>query len=259
MLLVNGGIYTDTDTRLVRPPSQWGHGQRLWKGGEGWMDATQRSRVSNGESIDDVLGRPSIVVGIEADVGVRDDWHKWYPRPLQFCQWTMAAAPNHPITLSAVLRVLHASATANEWARVRWSWIKGLRSTGEWDKANDFFKSNVLSTPSDGGPVGVMDWTGPGVWTDSVLSYLSVNYGVKWTDLREIRHPLRIGDVVILPVTGFSPGVGQFGAGEPEGGWFLKRLSAGCCSPTDTVSQTTKPWCITCSVGAGSTRAKKAV
>lgn len=44
-----------------------------------------------------------------------------------------------------------------------------------------------------------------------------------WTDLKNLREPLRIGDVVILPgrfkwwhrlttVTGFSPGVGNFGA-----------------------------------------------
>lgn len=33
-----------------------------------------------------------------------------------------------------------------------------------------------------------------------------------WTDLKGLREPLRVGDVVILPVTGFSPGVGNFGS-----------------------------------------------
>jgi alpha 1,6-mannosyltransferase len=33
-----------------------------------------------------------------------------------------------------------------------------------------------------------------------------------WVDLKDIREPLRVGDVVILPVTGFSPGVGNFGS-----------------------------------------------
>jgi alpha 1,6-mannosyltransferase len=45
-----------------------------------------------------------------------------------------------------------------------------------------------------------------------VSSYLRVKYGLLWTDLKDIREPLRIGDVVVLPVTGFSPGVGNFGA-----------------------------------------------
>ena len=43
-------------------------------------------------------------------------------------------------------------------------------------------------------------------------SYLRVKYGLLWTDLKDIREPLRVGEVVILPVTGFSPGVGNFGS-----------------------------------------------
>lgn len=58
----------------------------------------------------------------------------------------------------------------------------------------------------------MMEWTGPGVWTDAVLRYLRVKYGVKWKDLTRLAKPLRIGEVVVLPVTGFSPGVGNFGA-----------------------------------------------
>ena len=61
--------------------------------------------------------------------------------------------------------------------------------------------------------------------------YLRVRYGMVWTDLRNLKRPMRVGDIVILPgernvrrtrsistpddssvVTGFSPGVGNFGA-----------------------------------------------
>ena len=59
-----------------------------------------------------------------------------------------------------------------------------------------------------------------------IYSYLNVRYGLVWTDLKDLEVPLRVGDVVILPgelitiqssrhllsVTGFSPGVGNFGA-----------------------------------------------
>lgn len=42
--------------------------------------------------------------------------------------------------------------------------------------------------------------------------YLNARYDLTWVDLRSLRAPLRVGDVVVLPVTGFSPGVNQFGA-----------------------------------------------
>jgi mannosyltransferase OCH1-like enzyme len=37
-----------------------------------------------------------LIVGIEADPD-RDDWHDWYSRRLQFCQWTLVSKPGHPI------------------------------------------------------------------------------------------------------------------------------------------------------------------
>lgn len=59
-------------------------------------------------------------------------------------------------------------------------------------------KLALLSRPSS------MDHTGPGVWTDAVLSYLLVRYGVSWQDLRGLSKPLRIGEVLVLPITGES-------------------------------------------------------
>jgi hypothetical protein len=53
--------------------------------------------------------------------------------------------------------------------------------------------------------------------------YLRVKFGVRWTDLKDLQEPLRIGEVLILPVTGFSPGVGLFGAKSPFGGFILAR------------------------------------
>jgi alpha 1,6-mannosyltransferase len=39
---------------------------------------------------------------------------------------------------------------------------------------------------------------------------LLARYNVTWHRLRALDHPLRIGDVLILPITAFSPG------GEPD-------------------------------------------
>ena len=36
---------------------------------------------------------------------------------------------------------------------------------------------------------------------DLTRSYLKAKYNVNWTQLRNIRHPVRVGDVVILPGT----------------------------------------------------------
>ncbi|WVQ95719.1 hypothetical protein IAU59_002818 [Kwoniella sp. CBS 9459] len=212
LLLVEGGIYTDTDTQLVKSPSVWGTGPKLYKDGIGWLTDDQKKRIEEGEKVDDVLGKASVVVGVEADVGDREDWNDWWPRPIQIVQWTLASAPSHPIALNALLRITHATATAVDWAHTNAKSVKILKDQGRYDDAKRLAEVTVLNEPSHGGPLGVMSWTGPGVWTDAVLSYLRVKYGVLWTDLRGLREPLRVGDVVILPVTGFSPGVGNFGA-----------------------------------------------
>jgi alpha 1,6-mannosyltransferase len=56
--------------------------------------------------------------------------------------------------------------------------------------------------------------------------YLRVKFGLRWTDLKDLQEPLRIGEVLILPVTGFSPGVGLFGAKSPFGECCSQTLSA---------------------------------
>lgn len=127
----------------------------------------------------------------------------------------MASAPFHPIALSAIQRVAHRTARAATWARDRWANLTQPNADGQVELGPELQDVTVLSEPKDGGPLGVVDWTGPGVWTDAVLAYLKQRYGMRWTELRGIKEPLRVGEVVVLPVTGFSPGVQQFGAEEP--------------------------------------------
>lgn len=56
-----------------------------------------------------------------------------------------------------------------DWAHTHAKEIKRLDDLGEYDKATELLKVDVLTVPKHGGPVGVMDWTGPGVWADAVL------------------------------------------------------------------------------------------
>jgi len=82
LLYLEGGIYSDTDTTLLKPPGRWGDGPRLWRDGAGWLEPGQLDRLAAGENINDIIGPPSIIVGIEADVGSREDWNDWWPRPV---------------------------------------------------------------------------------------------------------------------------------------------------------------------------------
>lgn len=91
LLAMHGGIYTDTDTILLKPPSRWTQGAHLWKDGEGWLSPADMARIAavsdageseRGAVEREVLGPVGAVVGIEADVGDREDWADWWPRPV---------------------------------------------------------------------------------------------------------------------------------------------------------------------------------
>jgi alpha 1,6-mannosyltransferase len=135
-----------------------------------------------------------LVVGIEADPD-REDWAKWYSRRIQFCQWTMQAKPGHP-----VLQDIVATITEDTLA---------MKSAGQ-------LRQGHLPTTKS-----VVEYTGPAVWTDAIFRYLN-NPGyfdfsaratnVSYDDFFGITEQKKIGDVVVLPITSFSPGVGQMGA-----------------------------------------------
>ncbi|KAI6712987.1 hypothetical protein JHW43_004456 [Diplocarpon mali] len=155
-----------------------------------------------------------LVVGIEADPD-RDDWAEWYSRRIQFCQWTIQSKPGHP-----VLRNIVANITEETIRKQKLGTLKGLKD----DK--------------------VIEYTGPGVWTDTIFDFLNdkkyfdmraSHENITWKDFTGMTAAKTIGDVVVLPITSFSPGVGQMGAEdyehpmafvkhEFEGSWKPERL-----------------------------------
>jgi alpha 1,6-mannosyltransferase len=132
-----------------------------------------------------------LVIGIEADPD-RPDWQDWYSRRIQFCQWTIQAKPGHPVLVDVVASI------AEETLR--------LQRAG---KLND-------------SKLKVIEFTGPAVWTDAIFDYFNnpayfdVDAGknVTWRDFTGMTAAKIVGDVVVLPITSFSPGVNQMGAGE---------------------------------------------
>lgn len=133
-----------------------------------------------------------LVIGIEADPD-RPDWQQWYSRRIQFCQWTIQAKPGHPVLADVVAKI-----------------------TGETLRRKE---AGTL----DAAGKSVIEFTGPALWTDKVFEYFndedhfdlgsgSGNISwVKFTGMTEIK---QVGDVIVLPITSFSPGVGQMNAGE---------------------------------------------
>ncbi|KAG8886432.1 membrane-bound alpha-1,6- mannosyltransferase Initiation-specific [Tulasnella sp. 332] len=210
LLLVQGGVYTDVDTSCLKPIVNWGASATLWHEGRGWLVPTRRGQTL--ESMIKSLGPPSVVVGVEADVGGRADWNEWYARPVQIIQWTLGSTPSHPILLDCLSRIANTTQRISTWSAERDAKVAQLRAEGSIQAAEKIANARSWVDPKFGGHASVMEWTGPGVFTDSVFRYLSARYNFTWPEVQNLRTPLRVGDVVVLPVTGFSPGVDQFGA-----------------------------------------------
>lgn len=133
-----------------------------------------------------------LIVGIEADPD-REDWAQWYARRIQFCQWTIHSKPGHP-----VLREIVAKITEETLRR---------KHTGTLDLPNTKERGSQI-----------MDWTGPGIWTDSVFGYFNdklksgLFYPVTWQNFSALTEPYKVSDTLVLPITSFSPGVDTMGA-----------------------------------------------
>lgn len=170
ILLARGGVYSDIDTAALKSAVEW------------VPESVPRSTIG-------------LVIGIEADPD-RPDWHDWYSRRIQFCQWTIQSKAGHPVLRDIVARI-----TAETLRKKR----SGLL-TGFLDK-------------------NVVEFTGPAIWTDTIFDYFndqryfdtSTSKGaIDWQNFTGMVAPKKVGDVIVLPITSFSPGVQQMGAGEVD-------------------------------------------
>ncbi|ANB11907.1 Hoc1p [Sugiyamaella lignohabitans] len=155
-----------------------------------------------------------LIIGIEADPD-RPDWDEWYARRIQFCQWTIQSKPGHPVLREIVAKITETTLQKK--------------------------KENRLQLPStkDRGSE-VMDWTGPGVWTDSVFGYFNdpvksgLYYPVTWSNFTGMDQPKAVSDVLVLPITSFSPGIETMGAGgDNDPLAFVKHHFEGSWKPED--------------------------
>jgi alpha 1,6-mannosyltransferase len=137
-----------------------------------------------------------LIVGIEADPD-RPDWDQWYSRRIQFCQWTIQAKPGHPVLRSIVAKI------TQETLRMK---KLGKLSLDRMDKS-------------------IVEFTGPAVWTDTIFEYFNdpqyfnIRDGgkkISWQYFTGMEKGKKVGDVIILPITSFSPGVMTMGAKDED-------------------------------------------
>ena len=157
ILYIEGGVYTDMDTIALQPVDKW---------------------IPQKYSKD-----THVVIGIEFDRlngknwrGVHDD--------LQFCQWTIAAAPGHRLFTTMLTRSM--------------KFLEELQQPSSFSSwAGRLSSADVLTT------------TGPSAWTDAVFQELHrMDPTIEsLRDLSGLREERLIGDILILPIDGF--GVGQ--------------------------------------------------
>lgn len=166
ILLARGGVYSDIDTAALRSTVEW------------VPDSVPSETIG-------------LVIGIEADPD-RPDWHEWYSRRIQFCQWTIQSKPGHPVMRDVVARI-----TAETLRKKRSNLLTG------------FLDKNVI------------EFTGPAIWTDTIFEYfndprffdMSTSKGaIDWQNFTGMEAAKKVGDVIVLPITSFSPGVQQMGA-----------------------------------------------
>lgn len=166
ILSIEGGVYSDTDTEGLQPVDEW-------------VGLDMKEKVK-------------LIVGIEFDQRDGGPWAD-IPHELQFSQWTIAAAPGHPIFPDMA-------------ARAVWS-LKHL-SMAYNQSLGDIKPSSIE----------VMNSTGPAAWTDVVFSHLQLaEPGL--TSLRNLSlmtSPRLYGDILVLPIDGF--GIGQRHSGSTNDG-----------------------------------------
>ena len=163
LLESEGGVYSDVDTTLLRPFTEWIP--------ESYTNDTRA------------------IVGIEYDSLGAEPLEHGFPRPISFCQWTIAANKGHPMLVNAVKAVTQA-----------------LR-----DEASAH-KKPLGELRVEEQNVGRV--TGPGIWTDVVFESLSIAAGVNVTaeNITGLQEPRLFGDVLIMPINAFGTGQSHSGS-----------------------------------------------
>ncbi|KAL4889351.1 NRDE protein-domain-containing protein [Aspergillus ambiguus] len=174
-----GGIYADMDTHPLRSPAGWIDDQDTAP----WTDPVTGKAYNSTDPV-------GAIFGLEADFDPDTDlyWRRGYYYPVQLTQWALAAARGHPV-LSQFLDYIrnHLDPTAPDYA------------------GNNDASTNRFQQQMDMNPVGA---TGPAAITETVQGWLGETAGLRWnavTGRHDDGRSKLVDDILILPITGFSP------------------------------------------------------
>lgn len=265
LLYARGGIYSDMDTLPLKPLDSWPSLDSAYLQELKMSKSPIPYKSYDPKKIPDSNSEgPGLVIGIEADPD-RLDWNDWYARRIQFCQWTIQSKPGHPILRELILNIT--ATTLNSVSNTKNS-IQSLLDKNHIndynvnyrDKKgrNDTYPHETLKTKSNVDGTDIMNWTGPGIFSDIILEYmnnlieknsdvvllngnldtptspepkqnndldkstrkfykkisksLQSNNVIPWEFFSLITEPVVVDDIMVLPITCFSPDVNQMGA-----------------------------------------------
>ncbi|KAI1613217.1 putative glycosyl transferase [Exophiala viscosa] len=179
-----GGIYADVDTQPLRQPATWISAADLAP----WTDPITDTTFTSNSPV-------SLILGIEADTSPKsnDYWRMGYSSPIQLTQWALASSTGHPVLLrfmDILFRRLAHVANENGGTITSPSAIEQLRF------------------------LGPLTLTGPEAVTVATQDWLEEQAGLRWNALTGLHDGGRaklVEDVLILPITAFSPGRGRYG------------------------------------------------
>jgi alpha 1,6-mannosyltransferase len=167
LLALRGGVYSDMDTTLLKPIHDW-----------------VPEKYKN---------RTRLIVGLEGD---EDPPIKGMKYPVQFCQWTIASAPDHELL---------------------WAMVDSIAAEVTKRTAALPAPANAMAFGDD----DVLEITGPAAWTVQVFKALSDAEGTEigWRNITGMREPRLYGDILVLPIDGFATGLKHSGSnrwGSPD-------------------------------------------
>lgn len=258
LLYARGGIYSDMDTIPLKPFDSWPS-----------LDAEKMRGIRHGSSPIPFKNsqtpkfseeEPGFVIGIEADPD-RQDWNEWYARRIQFCQWTIQSKPGHPILRELILNITATTLYSTANTRSQFKSLVDLTNVNDYNvnyrdkrRFNDTYPHEEAKKKSNVDGTDIMNWTGPGIFSDITLEYINnliahnpdtlllnanldattttgeVNLKstrkfykkistslqsssiVPWEFFSLMTKPALVDDVLVLPITAFSPDVEQMGA-----------------------------------------------
>ncbi|KIN05237.1 glycosyltransferase family 32 protein [Oidiodendron maius Zn] len=181
-----GGIYADVDTTPLRTPRTWLDETDILP----WSDPQTGAQYSSNTSSHPI----QLILGIEGDnpPDTNTYWRMGYNFPVQLTQWALASAPGHPII-----------------NRFLTTFAKRMQQLAKPYNGNLTLAASAGAFNQD--PLSL---TGPEAITVATMGWLEENSGLRWnalTGLEDGGRSKAIGDTMILPITGISPGRGKFG------------------------------------------------